>query len=192
MENKSVLLVGVGGQGAILTARILVNGLIEKGYDVKMSEVHGMSQRGGSVSTQVHFGRKVYSPLVGKGAADIMVAFEKMEAVRYAEYLKPEGVAIINDYELPSAATAAGLAEYPENCLEAMQTSFRCHSLKAAEIAEGLGNARCMNVVLFGAMTKVLAMDDIDWEKIIVDTVPEKFVQLNIAAYRAGAEAVIK
>ena len=110
MENKSVLLVGVGGQGAILTARILVNGLIEKGYDVKMSEVHGMSQRGGSVSTQVHFGRKVYSPLVGKGAADIMVAFEKMEAVRYAEYLKPEGVAIINDYELPSAATAAGLA----------------------------------------------------------------------------------
>ena len=192
MENKSVLLVGVGGQGAILTARILVNGLIEKGYDVKMSEVHGMSQRGGSVSTQVRFGEKVYSPLVGKGAADIMVAFEKMEAVRYAEFLKPEGVAVINDYELASAATAAGLAEYPEGCLEAMLENFNCHTLKAADIAEELGNARCMNVVLFGAMTKVLAMDDIDWEKIIVETVPPKFAELNLAAYRAGAEAVEK
>lgn len=192
MENKSVLLVGVGGQGAILTARILVNGLIEKGYDVKMSEVHGMSQRGGSVSTQVRFGEKVYSPLVGKGAADIMVAFEKMEAVRYAEFLKPEGIAVINDYELASAATAAGLAEYPEGCLEAMLENFSCHTLKAAEIAEGLGNARCMNVVLFGAMTKVLAMDDIDWERIIVETVPPKFAELNLAAYRAGAAAVAK
>ena len=192
MENKSVLLVGVGGQGAILTAKILVNGLIEKGYDVKMSEVHGMSQRGGSVSTQVRFGEKVYSPLIGKGAADIMVAFEKMEAVRYAEYLKPDGIAIINDYELASAATAAGLAEYPEHCLEAMQANFNCHTLKAAEIAESLGSAKCMNVVLFGAMTRVLGMEDIDWEKIIVETVPEKFVQLNLAAYRAGAAAVSK
>ena len=185
-----MLLVGVGGQGAILTAKILVNGLIEKGYDVKMSEVHGMSQRGGSVSTQVHFGEKVYSPLIGKGAADIMVAFEKMEAVRYAEFLKPDGIAIINDYELPSAATAAGLAEYPEGCLETMEENFRCYTLNAAELAAGLGNARCMNVVLFGAMTKVLAMDDIDWEKIIVATVPPKFAELNLAAYRAGSQAV--
>ena len=191
-QNKSALLVGVGGQGAILVAKILVGGLMKAGYDVKMSEVHGMSQRGGSVSTQVHWGKKVYSPVIGKAAADIVVSFEKMEAVRYAEFLKPDGIAIINDYELASAATAAGLAEYPENCLEAMRENFSCHTLKAAEIAEGLGNAKCMNVVLFGAMTKVLAMDDIDWEKIIAETVPEKFLQLNIAAYRAGAEAVTK
>ena len=107
--KKSVILVGVGGQGAILTAKILINGVMKKGYDVKMSEVHGMSQRGGSVSTQVHFGDKVYSPVIGKGEADILVAYDKMEAVRYAEFLKPDGIAIINDYEMPSAATAAGL-----------------------------------------------------------------------------------
>ena len=102
---KTVLLVGVGGQGAILTAKILVNGLMERGYDVKMSEVHGMSQRGGSVSTQVRWGEKVYSPVIGEGAADYLLAFEKMEAVRYASLLKPEGVAVINDYEVPSSRT---------------------------------------------------------------------------------------
>lgn len=102
-QNKSAILVGVGGQGTILTAKVLVNGLMRAGYDVKMSEVHGMSQRGGSVSTQVHWGRKVYSPVIGKGAADIVVAFEKMEAVRYADYLKPDGIAVINDFEIESS-----------------------------------------------------------------------------------------
>lgn len=188
--KKSVILVGVGGQGAILTAKILVNGLISKGYDVKMSEVHGMSQRGGSVSTQVHFGDKVYSPVIGKGGADIMVAFEKMEAVRYADFLKPDGIAVINDYAMPSATTAAGLCEYPEGCVEAMQAAFRCHVLAAADIAVSLGNSRCMNVVLFGAMTAVLGMDDIDWETVIRETVPAKSVELNLRAYRAGRDAI--
>ena len=188
--KKSVILVGVGGQGAILTAKILVNGLISKGYDVKMSEVHGMSQRGGSVSTQVHFGDKVYAPVIGKGEADIMVAFEKMEAVRYADFLKPDGVAVINDYAMESSATAAGLCAYPEGCVEAMRAAFRCHVLDAASIAENLGNPKCMNVVLFGAMTKVLGLDDIDWEQIIRDTVPAKFVELNLRAYEAGRAAV--
>ena len=188
--KKSIILAGVGGQGAILTAKILVNGLISKGYDVKMSEVHGMSQRGGSVSTQVHFGDKVWSPVMGKGAADIMVAFEKMEAVRYADFLKPDGVAIINDYALQSATTSAGLAEYPEGCVEAMQAAFKCHVFDAADIAVSLGNPKCMNVVLFGAMTAVLGMDDIDWESVIRETVPPKTVDLNIRAYRAGREAI--
>ena len=189
MEKKSALLVGVGGQGAILVSKILVAGLMQAGYDVKMSEVHGMSQRGGSVSTQVHWGEKVYSPVIGKGAADIVVAFEKMEAVRYADFLKPDGVAVINDYEIPSSTIAAGLCEYPEGCLEAMQNHFKCFTLNAGEIAMQLGNAKCMNVVLFGAMTKALAMDDIDWEAIIADTVPAKFLELNLAAYRAGRDA---
>lgn len=188
--KKSVILVGVGGQGAILTAKILVNGLISKGYDVKMSEVHGMSQRGGSVSTQVHFGDKVYSPVIGKGGADIMVAFEKMEAVRYADFLKPDGIAVINDYAMPSSTTAAGLCEYPEGCVEAMQAAFRCHVLDAADIAVSLGNSRCMNVVLFGAMTAVLGMDDIDWETVIRETVPAKSVELNLRAFRAGRDAI--
>lgn len=189
MESKSALLVGVGGQGAILTAKVLVAGLMQAGYDVKMSEVHGMSQRGGSVSTQVHWGDKVYSPVIGPGAADIVVAFEKMEAVRYANFLKPGGVAVINDYEMPSSTVAAGLCQYPQGCLEAMEAHFKCYTLNAAQIAMDLGSAKCMNIVLFGAMTRALHMDDIDWESVIRDTVPPKFLELNLKAFRAGRDA---
>lgn len=191
-KNKSALLVGVGGQGTILAAKIFVNGLMRAGYDVKMSEVHGMSQRGGSVSTQVHWGEKVYAPVIGDGAADIVVAFEKMEAVRYANFLKPDGVAVINDYEMPSATIAAGLCQYPAGCLEAMEENFCCVSLRAGDIAQKLGNAKCMNVVLFGAMTKALSMDEIDWESVIQDTVPAKALELNLQAFRAGREAAGK
>ena len=189
MAVKHAILVGVGGQGAILTAKVLVGGLMKAGYDVKMSEVHGMSQRGGSVSTQVHWGEKVYSPVIGPGAADILVAFEKMEAVRYASFLKPDGVAVVNDYAQPSATVAAGLAEYPEGCLEAMEENFRCFTLDAAKIAEELGNPKCMNIVLFGAMTHALGMDEIDWETVIRETVPPKVLELNLKAYRAGRDA---
>lgn len=190
METRSVLLAGVGGQGAILAAKVLVDGLTHAGFDVKMSEVHGMSQRGGSVTTQVRYGARVYSPLVGLGGVDVLVAFEKMEAVRYANFLKPDGVAVINDFEMPSAAIAAGLAEYPQGCIEAMQKRFTCHVLDAASIAGELGAPRCMNIVLFGAMTKALRLGDIDWDAAIRRTVPEKYVELNLAAYRAGRDAV--
>ena len=190
-KRISMLLVGVGGQGTILTAKVLAAGLMKAGYDVKMSEVHGMSQRGGSVSTQVHWGEKVYSPVIGKGAADIIVAFEKMEAVRYADYLKPDGIVVVNDYEIASSSIAAGLCQYPQGCIEAMQENFRCHVVKAEEIAESLGNSRCMNIVLFGAMIKALGMDQTtDWETVISETVPEKFRELNLNAYRAGLSAV--
>lgn len=190
METRSVLLTGVGGQGAILAAKVLVDGLTHAGFDVKMSEVHGMSQRGGSVTTQVRYGARVYSPFVGLGGADVLVAFEKMEVVRYANFLKPDGVAVINDFEMPSAAIAAGLAEYPRFCIEAMQKRFACHVLDAASIAGELGAPRCMNIVLFGAMTKALGLGDIDWDAAICRTVPEKYVELNLAAYRAGRDAV--
>lgn len=190
MSTKSAILVGVGGQGAILTAKVLVTGLMRAGYDVKMSEVHGMSQRGGSVSTQVHWGEKVYSPVIGPGGADLMVAFEEMEALRYAPFLKPDGVAVINAYQLPSATIAAGLAQYPEGCLEAMEANYRCHVLDAAHIAAELGNPKCMNIVLFGAMTKALHFGSIDWEDVIRETVPAKFLELNLAAFRAGRDAV--
>ena len=160
------------------------------GYDVKMSEVHGMSQRGGSVSTQVHWGEKVYSPVIGDGAADIIVAFEKMEAVRYANYLKPDGVAIINDYEMASSTIAAGYVQYPEGCLEAMQSHFRVYPLNAEKIASELGNVKCANIVLFGSMVKALGMTDIDWDAVISDVVPAKFRELNLRAYHAGFDAV--
>ncbi len=190
MKTKSALLVGVGGQGAILTAKVFVNGLMKQGYDVKMSEVHGMSQRGGSVSTQVHWGDKVYAPVIGHGGADLMVAFEQMEAVRYADFLKPDGIAVINDYQLPSSSTASGMVAYPTGCVEAMEQKFRCFTLKAGEIALKLGSAKCMNIVLFGAMTRALELEGIDWEQIIRETVPPKFLELNLAAYRAGRDAV--
>ena len=190
MGNHSAILVGVGGQGAILTAKILVGGLIRAGYDVKMSEVHGMSQRGGSVSTQVHWGEKVYSPLVGKGGAELLVAFEKMEAVRYAEFLRPGGTAVINDYEIPSSTISAGLCQDPAGCLEAMKSHFRCLTLNAGAIALELGNAKCMNVVLFGAMTKAMDFGPIDWEQVIRETVPAASLELNLRAYQAGREAV--
>lgn len=190
-ESKSALLVGVGGQGAILTAKVLVNGLMQAGYDVKMSEVHGMSQRGGSVSTQVHWGEKVYSPVIGAGAADIIVAFEQMEAVRYANFLKPDGVAVINEYRMESSTTAAGLVQYPEGCLEAMKSHFKCFTLNAQAIAEELGNAKCTNMVLFGSMVKALKMEELaDWDGVIADTVPARLKELNLRAYRAGYGAV--
>ena len=113
-----------------------------------------------------------------------------MEAVRYAEFLKPDGIAVINDYALPSASTAAGLCEYPEGCVEAMREAFTCHVLDASSIAQSLGNAKCMNMVLFGAMTKALGLNDIDWEQVIRETVPAKFINLNLRAYTAGREAV--
>ena len=189
-NTKSVVLVGVGGQGAILTAKVLVNGLMKANYDVKMSEIHGMSQRGGSVSTQVHWGEKVNSPVIGKGAADVIVAFEKMEAVRYADYLKPDGIAVINDYEMASSSVAAGICQYPDGCLEAMRKHFNCHVLNAEAMATYLGNTKCMNIVLFGSLVKALGMDEIDWEAVIAETVPEKFRELNLCAYRAGRDAV--
>ena len=188
--TKNIMIAGVGGQGTLLAGRILGNLFVKCGYDVKVSEVHGMSQRGGSVSTQVHWGRKVYSPVIGKGAADIVVAFEKMEAVRYADYLKQDGIAVINDFEIESSTTAAGMCEYPKGCIEAMKSRFNCYTLNAAKIAEDMGNPKCMNIVLFGSMVKVLGMDDIEWESVIADTVPEKFRDMNIRAYRAGYGAV--
>lgn len=182
----SILLTGVGGQGAILVSKILTKGLIQAGYDVKMSEVHGMAQRGGSVSTQVRFGEKVYSPIIGRGEADIMVAFEKMEAVRYIDFLKPGATVVVNDYEIVPMSVAAGLAEYPQGTLEAVSEAFNTIAIKAGEIAIELGNARCMNIVLFGAMVKALGMTDIDWEEIMREEMKPAILELNLKAFRAG------
>ena len=188
-EVKSVLIVGVGGQGTLLASRLLGNAMVAAGHDVKVSEVHGMSQRGGSVSTQVRWGDKVYGPVFGRGEADIMVALEKMEAVRYAEFLNPNGVAVINDYAIKSTTIASGAEAYPEGCIEAMQKNFKTIAVPASDIAIGLGNPKCMNVVLFGAMCDSLGCPEIDWEEIVAETVPAKVKELNLKAFRAGREA---
>lgn len=188
--SKSAVLVGVGGQGAILTAKIFVSGLMSAGYDVKTSEVHGMSQRGGSVSTQVHWGTKIYAPVIGEGSADLLIAFEEMEAARYAKFLKPGGIAVINEHQIPPSIISSGAYTYPADCVEAMKRNFQCLTLKASAIASALGNVKCTNLVLFGAMAKALAIDEINWEVIISETVPQKLLDLDLKAYHAGRNAV--
>ncbi|MDR3364414.1 MAG: indolepyruvate oxidoreductase subunit beta [Clostridiales Family XIII bacterium] len=188
-EVKNILLCGVGGQGTILTSRILTEGLIRAGYDVKMSEVHGMAQRGGSVSTQVRYGEKVNSPLFGRGQADVCVAFERMEAVRYAGFLKPGGICVVNDYRLTPMSVAVGGAAYPENAVAAMEAAFETIAIPAADVAAGLGNARTMNVVLFGALVRALGLaglPGVDWEDVIKSLIPGKLLAVNLEAFRAG------
>ncbi|WP_313343785.1 indolepyruvate oxidoreductase subunit beta [Sedimentibacter sp.] len=190
MKIKNILLVGVGGQGTILVSKILSTGLLQAGYDVKMSEIHGMAQRGGSVSTQVRYGEKVYSPIIGIGDADILVSFETMESIRWLEFLKPDGVAVINEHEIPSAPILSGKIGYPQGVIETIKEKVNTKVINAAEIAEKLGNTKVMNVVLLGALIKSMNLTDIDWESIIKELVKDKFVEINIKALNVGMEAV--
>lgn len=186
---KSILFVGVGGQGTILASKILSQGLLESGYDVKMSEVHGMAQRGGSVSTQVRFGEKVYSPLIEKGKADIIVAFEKSEVARWLEYLKDGGHAVVNDYEIHPVPVLIGKETYPQGVKEKVQGEVENSIfVKAGDIAKELGNIKAQNVVLLGALIKALELDDMDWDGVIERLVPKKAVELNKKALRVGMD----
>lgn len=189
-DTKNILLVGVGGQGTILVSKILSEGLMEAGYDVKMSEIHGMAQRGGSVSTQVRYGKEVFSPIIGIGEADILVSFETMESLRWLEYLKPDGVVVINNYRIPSAPILMGKFDYPEGIIELIESKAKTKVLNAGEISEKLGNSKVMNVVLLGALIKSMNLTDIDWEKVIRNQVKEQFVDLNIKAFNAGMDAI--
>ena len=186
-DTKSILLVGVGGQGTILASKILSEGRVRKGYDVKMSEIHGMSQRGGSVTTHVRFGTKVASPVVPEGEADVLVAFEKVEAVRWLKYLKKGGKLVVNNYEIYSLPVLTGAAEYPDNVVEKLEKEVPGLKIfNAGEIAEGLGNIKAQNVVLLGALVKAMKLEDIDWEAVMKDIVPPKLLDLNIKAFKAG------
>lgn len=190
-DVKNILLVGVGGQGTILVGKILSNGLMEAGYDVKMSEVHGMAQRGGSVSNQVRYGTKVYSPIIGKGQADILVSFETMEALRWLEYLSPQGKAVINDYRIPSAPILMGKCDYPEDLLEIMKEKVDTTIINAAHIAEQLGSSRTMNIVLLGALVKSMGLTSIDWEAAIKANIKPDLTEVNLAAFEAGIAAAL-
>ena len=185
-DTKSILLVGVGGQGTILASTILTAGLVAAGYDVKMSEVHGMSQRGGSVSTQVRYGTKVYSPIIGRGQADILVAFETMEAIRYLPDLKPGGKVVVNDYQMPSLPILSVEREYPDNILEELRSKADTLVLDAAAIAQANGNPKSMNVVLLGALIQSLGLQDLDWDTALRSCVKSKFVEVNLRCLDAG------
>lgn len=184
--TKSILLVGVGGQGTILASKLLTIGLMNAGYDVKMSEIHGMSQRGGSVSSQVRYGDRVQSPVIELGGADILVSFEKMEALRWLEYLKPEGKAIVNDYEINSMPILSGKADYPVDINEELSSKANTIVIDAAKQARQLGNSKVMNVILLGTIIKSMGLTDIDWENIIRENVKPKFIDMNIKAMEVG------
>lgn len=185
--TKSIMIVGVGGQGTLLASRILGNLIVTKGYDLKVSEVHGMAQRGGSVVTYVRFGEKVYSPIVTMGEADIILAFEQLEAYRWVPYLKEDGKMIMNSQKMDPMPVITGAAEYPTDIPEKLKKhtdSFL--ELDALKLALEAGNAKAVNVVLIGVMAQDMEFSEEEWLEAIRKTVPEKFVDSNIEAFRAG------
>lgn len=188
---KSMLIVGVGGQGTLLTSRILGRLAMDAGYDVKMSEVHGMAQRGGSVVTHVRYGDKVYSPLIEPGQADFILSFEKLEALRWAHYLKPGGVILVNDQEIDPMSVVSGQARYPEDLWERLNSrDASVVRVAGLDIARELGDLRVINLVLLGALSLYLPeFTQESWENAIQATVPPRTVQINLQAFAGGRES---
>lgn len=187
MAVKKIMIVGVGGQGTLLASRLLGSALISEGYDVKVSEVHGMSQRGGSVVTFVKYGDKVYSPTVEKGEADIILSFEQLEAARWLEYLNPNGKIIVNTQTIDPMTVIIGAAEYPQGVLEDLQNSGAdITAVDALSLAVEAGSAKAVNVVLIGVMARFMDLDEETWLKAINDTVPAKFLEMNQKAFKLG------
>lgn len=185
----NILFSGVGGQGILLASEVTALGLLAKGYDVKKSEVHGMAQRGGSVTAQLRYGSKVYSPLIEPGCADIQVAFEMMEAVRYLPYLHKGSTVIVNTQMILPPAVATGQTEYPENVLDQLtKRDINVVPVDAFDIAKDVGEVRTANVVMVGAMSAFLPIDADVFEQVIHNRVPEKFRDVNVRAYHAGRE----
>jgi indolepyruvate ferredoxin oxidoreductase beta subunit len=192
MENKvkSVLLAGVGGQGILLASDIICKVMMAKGYDVKKSEVHGMAQRGGCVTSHVRYGRKVYSPLARKGDVDIIVSFEKLEALRYLDYLKPGGMLLVNDEEIYPPSVNLGEADYPKGIYESLRSQFGAENVKVVagpELAEKAGNRRAVNTVMLGAISRFIPEIGVeDWKKTLAGSLPEKIVEANLKAFDLG------
>ncbi len=187
LKPVDVLIVGVGGQGAILASRVLARAALKSGYDIKVSEIHGMAQRGGSVVTQVRLGEKVYSPLVAEGGADMIVAFEKLEALRLLPYLKTGGTMIVNDQEIYPVPVLVGAAEYPTDIFGRIRSiAPDTVVVDAVNIAKGCGNPRAVNVVLLGVMARVLPIKKEVWEEALAELSPAKFLESNKTAFGAG------
>ena len=187
METKNIMIVGVGGQGSLLASKLLGRLLLNEGYDVKVSEVHGMSQRGGSVVTYVRYGDKVYSPIIDKGEADFIVSFEKLEAARYAAFLKKGGKIIVNSQEIEPMPVITGAAEYPHDAIDnliAKGMDIEC--VDALSLALEAGSSKATNIVLMGRLSKSLDIDKDKWIEAIKQTVAPKFVEMNVKAFELG------
>ncbi|SUY47250.1 indolepyruvate oxidoreductase subunit beta [Clostridium putrefaciens] len=188
-NTKNILFVGVGGQGTILASKVLTEGLLNFGYDVKMSEVHGMAQRGGSVTTQVRYGECVCSPLIEKGTVDVIVSFEKSEAARWVSYLKDEGTLIVNDYEIYPITVLIGMEGYPKEVSSRLKALVKNTVIvDAYTMAKDLGNIKAQNIILLGALIKALNLEDMDWGKVLENNVPNKALDLNKKAFKIGLE----
>lgn len=187
MKAKSIMIVGVGGQGTLLASRLLGAALISVGYDVKVSEVHGMSQRGGSVVTYVKYGDKVDSPIVQKGQADLILAFEQLEAARWLPFLKTDGTIIANTQQIDPMPVVTGVATYPDGVLDAIRkTGVKLRDVDALSLAVEAGSAKAVNVVLIGVMAAHMDIDRAVWEQAIRETVPAKFLEMNLKAFDLG------
>ncbi len=191
MITKNIMIVGVGGQGTLLTSRILGGITVKAGYDVKLSEVHGMAQRGGSVVTFVRYGEKVAEPIVEEGQADLLIAFERLEALRYAHFLKKDGVMVINDWRIDPITVVTGVREYPENILETLAQEHTVYAINAMEEAIRLGNSKTFNVIVLGMAARHMDFDRQAWLDVIADTVPPKTVEMNQKAFLVGFESKV-
>ena len=190
METKNIMIVGVGGQGSLLASKLLGRLLLTKGYDIKVSEVHGMSQRGGSVVTYVRFGDKVYSPIIDKGEADYIVSFELLEAARYTEYLKPDGKIVTNTQQINPMPVITGAAEYPTDLVAKMQAKgIDVDAFDALKLAEQAGSTKAVNIVLMGHLSQYFDFTLEEWMTAIEQSVPAKFLELNKKAFILGREA---
>lgn len=186
MDGRNIMIVGVGGQGTLLTSRILGNLAVRAGYDVKLSEVHGMAQRGGSVVTFVRYGEQVAEPIVEEGQADVLIAFERLEALRYLHYLKKDGVAVVNDWRIDPITVVTGAAQYPEGILDTLRASCRTVAVDAARRAKEMGAPKSFNVIVLGAAARYMGFAKEDWLAVIKETVPPKTVAVNREAFEAG------
>ena len=187
-NTKNIMIVGVGGQGSLLASKLLGRLLLTKGYDVKVSEVHGMSQRGGSVVTYVRFGDEVFSPVIDEGEADYIVSFELLEAARWTKFLKKDGKIITNTQQINPMPVVTGAAEYPENLVEKMkEEGFFVDALNALELAENAGSSKAVNLVLMGRLSKYFDFTEEEWMKAIEVSVPLKFLEMNKKAFALGA-----
>lgn len=185
--TKNIMIVGVGGQGSLLASKLLGHLLLTQGYDVKVSEVHGMSQRGGSVVTYVRFGEKVYSPIIDKGEADFIVSFEKLEAARWVEYLKKDGRIVVNTQQIDPMPVIIGKAEYPENLVEKMEAlGIKVDAMDCLSLAEQAGSSKAVNIVLMGRLSRYFDIPEETWKEAIKACVPAKFVDLNLKAFELG------
>lgn len=190
METKSIMIVGVGGQGTLLASRLLGAALLSENYDVKVSEVHGMSQRGGSVVTYVKYGEEVFSPIVREGQADFILAFEQLEAARWLPFLKKGGTIIANSQKIDPMPVVIGNAQYPDGVLEAIRaTGADLVEADALSLAVEAGSPKAVNVVLIGVMAARMDLPYAVWEKAIRETVPEKFLEMNLKAFKLGFES---